>query len=306
MVAKRLLIHVGYHKTATSWMQQLLFVPAHGWRQIADHQDVFSHVVEPHGLAFDPQPMRDLIEMRLGQLKPGEVPVISSEILTGQIFYGGIGSDVFAQRLKAIAPDARILISIRSQMKILPSVYMQYLLRGGTLTPAQFFSGATELAFFGFRGAHFEYDQLVAHYQALFGSGSVHVLAQESLKQDMDGAVARLARFSGNDGFAGLTPDARKVYAASYPEYAVPVLRRINHVQSSVLNPNPIVALGRTPGGLYRLVGGVLKRWPFARLMSGYKPVTRLVEERFRDRYTQSNRRLADLTGGAVDLSDYR
>lgn len=303
---KRLLIHVGYHKTATSWMQNLLFVPAHGWRQIASHEDVFSHVVEPHGLTFDPAPMRALIAERLAGLGTDQVPVISSEILTGQIFYGGIGSDVFAERLKAIAPDARILISIRSQMKILPSVYMQYVLRGGTMSPRQFFDGATELAFYGFRAEHFEYDRLVARYQTLFGADNVHVLTQESLKADMDGAVRRLADFSGNDAYSGLEQGARKVYAASYPEYAVPVLRRVNHVQTGILNPNPVVSLGRTPGGLYWFLGGILKRPPFSTLLSGHRPVTRLVRDRFAGRFTASNRRLAELTGGAVDLSDYR
>lgn len=287
-------------------MQQLLFVPAHGYRQIAGHADVFAHVVEPHGLRFDPAPMRALIAERMKELRPGEVPVISSEILTGQIFYGGIGSDVFADRLKAIAPEARILISIRSQLKILPSVYMQYLLRGGTMTPAQFFEGATELAFYGFRAEHFEYDRLVARYQALFGASNVHVLTQESLKAELDGAVERLARFAGNEGFGALAPGARRVYAASYPEYAVPVLRRVNHVQTGIFNPNPILSLGRTPGGLYWLLGGILKRPPFASLLSGYRPVTGLVRDRFRDRFTESNRRLAALTGGTVDLSDYR
>lgn len=49
----RPLIHVGYHKTATTWMQQLLFTPDHGFRQIAGHREVFDHIVGPHGLEFD-------------------------------------------------------------------------------------------------------------------------------------------------------------------------------------------------------------------------------------------------------------
>jgi hypothetical protein len=305
-VPSRLLIHIGYHKTATSWMQNRLFVPAHGFCQIAGHEEVFAHVVEPHGLRFSPEPMQALIARATGETAPGMVPVISSEILTGQIFYGGIGSDVFAERLKAIAPDARILVSIRSQMKILPSVYMQYLQRGGTMKPDQFFDGATELGFYGFRAEHFEYDRLIARYQDLFGADGVHVLTQESLKADMDEAVARLADFAGAEHFKGLAAEARGVYAASYPEHAVPFLRRVNHVQASILNPNPIVALGRTPKGLYRLVGGLLRRPPLSALLSGYRPVSRHVEERFSGRFTESNRRLAALTGGALDLSEYR
>ncbi len=302
----RLLVHIGYHKTATTWMQNLLFKPDHGFRQLCGHQEVFDLIVGPHGLRFSPQPMQNLIAQGCKALQPGEVPVVSSEILSGQFLYGGLESDVYAERIKAIAPDARILISIRSQMKALPSAYMQYLQRGGTLTPRQFFDGATELAFYGFRAEHFEYDRLIAHYHRLFGAENVHVMTQESLKADMDGAVARLAAFCDNDLYKGLVPGARRTYAASYPEHAVPLLRRVNHVQSSVLNANPIVTLGRTPGGLYKLVGGLSKRVPFQASLSRYRPVTDYVKGRFRGHFTESNRRLADLIGSTTDLSDYR
>lgn len=188
-----LLLHVGYHKTATSWMQQRLFVHEHGYHQIARHREVWDHVVAPHGLLFDPAGMRAVIERGMRELPAGKVPVISSEILSGHPFYGGMGSDVFARRLKAIAPEARILISIRSQMRILTSVYMQYLLRGGTMSPQLFFAGDPELGFYGFRPEHFEYHRLVKLYQELFGAENVHVMTQESLRTDMDGATMRLA-----------------------------------------------------------------------------------------------------------------
>lgn len=85
--------------------------------------------------------MRALIRAGIDDLPAGMVPVISSEILSGHPFSGGIASDDYARRLKAIAPDAKILVSIRSQMRILTSVYMQYLLRGGTMGPELFFAG---------------------------------------------------------------------------------------------------------------------------------------------------------------------
>ena len=128
-----LLLHVGYHKTATTWMQKLLFVPKYGFQQIAGHKEVHENIVAPHGLRFDPAPMRELIDKGVRSLSNALVPVISSEILSGHPFYGGIGSDVYADRLKQVAGDGRILVSVRSQTKVLVSVYMQYLLRGGTM-----------------------------------------------------------------------------------------------------------------------------------------------------------------------------
>lgn len=305
-MSDRLLLHIGYHKTATSWMQQRLFTPAHFYRQIADHADVFAHVVQPHGLRFDPAPMRDLIAARRKALPSGEVSVISSEILSGHPFQGGHESDVYAARLHEIAPEARILISIRAQMKILPSVYMQYVLRGGTQAYDRFFDGTDELGYFAFTPQHFEYDLLVAHYQALFGVHNVYVLTQESLQTDMAGAAHRLAEFAGNDRFSGLSQAARRVYVPSYPEYAAPVLRRINHLQKSTLNPAPIVSLGTTPKGLYRLAGYALRRPPFTTLLGNKKPVSDYVTRRFSGYFTASNARLAALIAHPVDLSAYK
>lgn len=285
-------------------MQQRLFVPEHGYHQIARHAEVWEHVVAPHGLLFDPAAMRGLIAAELARLPKDKVPVISSEILSGHPFFGGIGSDVYADRLKAIAPDARILISIRSQMRILTSVYMQYLLRGGPVGYKTFFKGDPELGFYGFRPEHFEYDRLVAYYQKLFGAENVHVITQESLKSDMDGATRRLAGFCGNRGFDGVLKTHRAAYAPSYPEYAVPLLRRINKFQTSVLTPAPTIRFGTTPFGLYRAAGYLLRRPPFSWILGGYHPVTAHVQRTFAGRFDDSNRRLADLAP-YLDLAEY-
>lgn len=300
-----LLLHIGYHKTATTWLQRMLFVPKYGYRQLVGHEEVNRLVVAPHGLRFDPQPMRDIIDAETRTLSNALVPVISSEILSGHPFYGGLESDVYANRLKAISPNARIMVSVRSQKRVLVSVYMQYLLRGGTMTPAQFFGGKTDVAYYAFRPEHFEYDRLVSHYQSLFGAGNVHVTTQESLKADMSAAAAEIAVFCDNVQFTGLEDADQRVSAKSYPEYAVPVLRRVNHVQSSTLNPNPIVAFGHTPGGLYKLAGFAMKRPVMARLLSQYRPVSDYVEQAFDGYFSASNKRLYDITRGRLDLSDY-
>lgn len=302
---KRLLIHIGYHKTATTWMQRLLFMPVHGYHPLASHDQVFEHITAPHGLRFDPAPMQRLISEGLKTVPATGVPIVSSELLCGNPFFGGRESEVYAKRLKAIAPNARILISVRAQLQTLPSIYMQYLSRGGTMSCKQFFEARPWLGYFNFDSCHFEYDRLVAHYQTLFGSENVHVLTQESIKTDMATAARRLAEFCGNDDFHGLAPEAHNIRMASYPEHAAPFLRRANHVQRSFFSPNPIFSLGETPGGLYRALGYVLKFSVIANRLKDYRPVTNYVRQHFSGRYTESNLRLAALTGGSLDLSKY-
>jgi hypothetical protein len=293
----QLIVHVGFHKTATSFLQQVLMVPEYGYRPLTDHSDVFAHIVQPHGFDFDPQGMRDLLAIGMQGLQPDEVPVMSSEILSGHPFLGGHGSDVYAERIKAIAPQAKILITIRNQMTILPSVYMQYLKRGGTMPYDLFFAGTNEPGYFGFTPQHFAYDRLVGLYQSLFGTDQVIVVQQENLKADLDGTVAKLASDVGNTLFQGLKPAAQTISFANYPEYAAAVLRRINHVQASTLNPTPIVKLGTTPGGLDRWAGAVLRRPPFKGWLSEKTPVSDYVRRTFAGYYTASNVRLAEMIG---------
>lgn len=305
MIDTPLLIHIGYHKTATTWMQTTLFQPPHGYRMLCDHGEIFTRAVQPHGLVFTPEPMQALIAERGAGLPDGHVAVLSSEILSGHPFQAGQMSDEYARRLKAIAPEAKILISIRAQLKILPSVYMQYLLRGGTLPYDRFFAGTDLPGFFGFRPEHFEYDRLVALYQDLFGAQNVYVMTQESLKVDMDAACMGLATFAGNTAFAGLTDAARKVRGASYPEYTAPVHRRLNHFYRSPVTPGPVLPLD--PSGIYlrRSVLGALRKPPISTLFRGKTPVTDHVRRHYSGQFGPSNDRLAEIVTHPVDLSSY-
>jgi hypothetical protein len=132
----------------------------------------------------------------------------------------------------------------------------------------------------------------------------VHVITQESLRTDMDGSTRFLAEFCGNTEFDGVLKTHRATYAPSYPEYAVPLLRRINKFQKSVLTPAPTIHLGTTPFGLYRAFGYLLRRPPFSWVLKGYQPVTAHVERTFTGRFDDSNRRLAELAP-YLDLAPY-
>lgn len=301
-----LLLHVGYHKTATTWMQRQLFQPVHGYRQLAGHIEVFETILRPHDLVFDPEPAQAMLTEAAKDLLPGEVPVVSSEILSGLPFEGGRESASYAGRLARIAPGARILLTIRTQLKILPSVYMQYVRRGGTLPPERFFGEEPGLGYFGFDPVHFEYDRLTRRYQSLFGAENVYIFPQEALRSDRDAALAALARFAGNELYDGLAaPVAERSENASDPEYAVPLLRRLNHFRSEVLNRNPVVSLGPLGALTFRGVGYLSRRPLLARLWGNRRPVTLHVAKTFAGRFEASNAQLKALLAHHVDLSAY-
>lgn len=303
-MSTRPLIHIGYHKTATTWMQRQLFMPAHGYRQIATHEDVFKHIVEPHGLDFSAQAMQEHIRAGLTTLNAGEVPVISSEILSGHPFFGGRESDVYAARLSQIAPEARILISIRAQQKVLPSVYMQYVLRGGTMPYETFFAAENPLGFFTFSPDHFKYDRLVEVYQRTFGKENVCVVKQEDLRVDMEQLAKSIAEFSQNTLF-DMVKTSQAKENASYPEAAVSLLRRVNHFKKNVLNPTPVINLGAVSELLFRAVGSTFRSNPVKAAVGPRRPVSDFVAKTFKGYYYDSNQRLSALLDNTLDLSKY-
>lgn len=295
------LFHVGYHKTGTTWMQHFFFTAENGFCRVLDHDEAFELIAAPHGLDFRPEAARELLTSR----HPGDgvvVPVVSSEILCGNPFFGGRESDDYARRIKAINPDAMILITIREQYAAIASTYMQYLSRGGTETLDAFFAERPVRGTFGFSHRHFEYDKLIGLYRDLFGAERVLVVTQESLAADPLAATRHICAFAGAMPPRDLRRDR---FAVSYPEYAAWVLRRINYVRSGPVKPAPAFHLGRMADLGYRAAGRLSGLPALRRRLSTYRPVRAFVVKRFAGCFAQSNQRLLAMLGSTIDLDGY-
>jgi len=301
------LFHVGYHKTGTTWMQRRLLVAAAGYAPAFGHEAVHRLVTGPHPLAFDPAPARSALADAAAAAPEGAVPVVSSEILSGHPFYGGRESAEFAARLAAIAPEARILLTVRAQIPAIASVYMQYVRRGGRLPAARFFEGAPGIGGFpGFDPVHFEYHRLVERYRALFGAERVLVLTQEALAADPAGFAARLAAFSGARGETPCPAGDRRE-GASEPQAAAAVLRRINAFARAPAGPDPVLDLGGAARLAARAAAAAFRSPPgraLGALGAGGRPVTARAAARFSGRFAASNRALAALCPG-LELPGY-
>ena len=302
--ARPLLIHIGYHKTGTTFLQRHLFRIPMGFRPIMDHDAVFAEITRPHALDFRPEALRAGIAARCAEPTKAPIDVISSEILSGNPFYGGRDSADIAHRLAVALPEARILITIREQIAAIASVYMQYLRRAGRMTPADFFAEDPAIGYDGFSAAHFHYDRLVSHYRGLFGAERVLVLEQTVLASDPDAFVDRLR------DFCGVAPDGiglpRTREAASYPESAAFILRRINHFRDGPAGPAPVVNAGRLSETAIRLAGGGARALAARGFVADTRPIRDFVTARYDGAFAASNRRLKDMLGDAVDLSGWQ
>jgi hypothetical protein len=298
---KKILLHVGYHKTGTTWLQRDFFIEKYGYTQIASHEEVSERVVDADEFDRRAEPLRALIAERARRVEDRTVPVISSETLCGNPFYGGTGATTYARTLAEAVPDARVLITVREQFRMLTSVYMQYISRGGTKRPEAFFLEGNAPGYARFSAAHFRYHRLVRLYRDIFGPDNVLVLTQERMAGDLAGYLATLAAFAESPVREGLPGKAVRS-GQSYPEAAAPLLRRINHLRGGAASPEPLIDLGGLGDTLYR-GAGKLAHGPAGRLLPAGR-VGAIARARFAGRFADSNRALAGMDLG-IDLSGY-
>jgi hypothetical protein len=196
------LLHIGYHKTGTSWLQQGLFASAEcGFTTPWTSMQIADRLILPHELEFSADVARDEFAVELAQ-SDHLVPVLTWERLSGSPHAGGFDSALIARRLHEVFPQGRVLIVVREQRSAILALYQQYVRDGGIATLEGYLRPRNPAEMPQFRFEHLAYDRLVAYYRELFGPESVLTLAYERLREDPAGFVRRI------QGFAGVAPSA--------------------------------------------------------------------------------------------------
>jgi hypothetical protein len=213
------LIHVGYPKTATTWLQDNVFcderqgfISPWGHRSgIALDQFVLANPYE-----FDSKRAQSVflegLELAASQ---NLVPVISEETLLGDPCSGKYWGKIAADHIVRTFPEARILITLREQRAFILSAFKEYVLGGGTYS-LQRFTGVVENSREGFEGIcqlnALKYDLVVEHYQQLFGVENVSVLFVEKLSCEPKQFLQQLYQFAKVDSdFYPLTTNKRHI-----------------------------------------------------------------------------------------------
>ena len=134
MAIEDVLIHIGYHKTGTTWLQRNVFPDASlGFRVGLAKRDIHRLLVRPRALNFDAATCRAEIAKSLGVDEGDDhVPVISSEELCSNPHGGAFLEKELADRLADTLPGARVLIVVREQRAMIASTYKQYVRAGAT------------------------------------------------------------------------------------------------------------------------------------------------------------------------------
>ena len=200
------IVHIGYHKTATTWFQKNLY-PFVRNASYLDRRLVRDAFLNMTAFTFAADRARQ-------ELHTSKRPIISEEDLCGYPENGGLletlSKDI-ASRIHATYPDAQIVVFIRSQLDMIRSTYLQYVRTGGTRSLRQFLFPYQHERIYRRRWykkpmltlEHFDYQHLLRHYRQLFGAANVHVFCYEAFAADRLAFVSNFAAQFGLDVDAG-------------------------------------------------------------------------------------------------------
>lgn len=302
------LIHVGYPKALSSWMQKHLFKPEHGFLTILNSMESTIGVIDPSPFGFTESAAHTYIQSNLARTPQhqGMTPVISAEMLIGNPYCGGFNAKQNADRLHQLFPHGKVLLVIREQRKLIRSLYKTLVTWGmphsiRRLLQPQDLSMAPQ-----FNLDYLRFDRAVQYYQQLFGHDNVLVLPYEGFVQDPQAFLQRLFAFAGQDA------------ARSLPR--LPVQKRVNTNQTLLnlycqrLHNLLFLSSPFNYAGLFRSTEARVqarlrrsKRNPFPTWMDNLfeDDFRQTVERACAGQFRESNDKLAELTGLDVAALGY-
>ncbi|HIK50292.1 MAG TPA: sulfotransferase [Oscillatoriales cyanobacterium M59_W2019_021] len=201
------LIHIGYPKAASTWLQQSLFNDERTgfyapWG-LPSYESIEQFIIA-NAFRFSAKKVRQMFDLGLQDAaKRNLIPVISEEFLIGHQVEGKYWGKDVADRLNATFPEAKILMVIREQKSEILSSYRQSIRRGDAASLSRFIGiGETRKPGIGAicQLDYFEYDLAIAYYHQLFGADNVLVLPFETLVKDPQAASQTIIDFAGAKG----------------------------------------------------------------------------------------------------------
>jgi hypothetical protein len=202
MAESDVFLHIGLHKTATTFLQEEVFprLSSDRFHYAGKNRDEFRDVLVRDPVCFDP-------EVTLGRLRPfmrdGLPNLLSSESLTGDPLNGTIHRSNLLANLRACFPGARVILFLRRQDTWAKSLYVTSIKKGLHVSIDELYEGVLDPdkerlnVYPNPNRDLFLFSPLVADLFDKFGRDNCLVLPYEAFSADATGTVAVVCEFLG-------------------------------------------------------------------------------------------------------------
>ena len=187
---QRIYLHIGLHKTATTFFQQAVFPALSNEFDIIAGRDTIKLVREI--TTTDNQEFNsDKIHKLIADLTTGERPIlITSENLSGNPGIKYMNRSLVLNRLADLFPKAQLILGLREHWGLIGSMYKLYIQNGGTKTFDNYVFQNDRIypdeTYFGIYNrislAMFNYCSLLDQLVGLFGKANIHIFNFEQFK----------------------------------------------------------------------------------------------------------------------------
>ncbi|CAN5477641.1 hypothetical protein BH11BAC1_BH11BAC1_11900 [soil metagenome] len=246
-IIKRLpvVLHIGYHKTATTYLQKLIFPQltdvlylGRAWKSAEIHSYFLDNQFT-HSLQFDSSAMRERFYSAISKwtetsgihVQDKKAILVSHESIHSGPEWFGAEFTLMADRMKATLPNAKIIIGIRKQVDYIESNYRTYIMHGGKLGFKKFLSKSYAHNYSLLPKLYF--DQAIKYYMNKFGKENVYVYLLEDFKRDLKSELDKILSFAGATTLGIYRKDQVNV---GLNKYSIGLLRQLNKLIASDFN----------------------------------------------------------------------
>ncbi len=286
-------IHVGYHKTGSTWLQLVGF-QKHPEIELINkpgsniEKFFYDNFWRADDFDFNPKKFRQafskLIETSF-TFNQAQVRGISEENLTGHV-YTGQNAKVLADRIYETFGKVKVIIVVRNQIGMITSLYNNYIQHGGSLSLSAFCKDLNIPGWLIFR--KLQYDKLIQYYFNLFGKEQVKVMLYEEMSQDLDKFMNDM--FS----FIGVKPYSFKNWNCKINPALSPVSLRLARFANAIFAKKVKI---------FHLGLRLFDEWIYYKI-GRETSATRLALE-LSDQFRESNRRLEKLLDRELGIYGY-
>lgn len=295
------LIHLGFYKTASTWLQNKFFRPRNNFFVAADPFQLQSHLIDPEGFTFNADAYRESFGAeRSGQCEDESgVPVITSEALSGHLLCGGYNAQVIADRLKQVHPRGKILFVVREQASLIRALYFTMIMCGlpHSIRRLLEFDQAMQRRAPSMNADFLRFHYLVEHYIQLYGRRNVLVLPFEYFQVEPLRFLERIYRYahgsSPPEGLLEKNPVKRQVNE-SVPLLFINLQRWLNLF--FVRTPFNYAGLFKETDTRFIRRGVRYQRFPGSTPLDGFleQRFQQVVQSSISGKFAESNRRLQE------------